>query len=139
MLSILIVKKTSAAQPDLQLFDSEESQFAVQLSALSDGIAPLHDGSSIAVAAQFSIGLTEPRHRQFGAIALPLRRQDSVRSVVFDLHRSSSADSGAPSLRASFSTPIRCCRIAALVHARAPSSLRFLRLACAATSAALTA
>ncbi|WP_316192108.1 hypothetical protein, partial [Bradyrhizobium sp. SZCCHNRI3018] len=65
MLSILIVKKTSAAQPDLQLFDSEESQFAVQLSALSDGIAPLHDGSSIAVAAQFSIGLTEPRHRQF--------------------------------------------------------------------------
>ncbi|WP_316235278.1 MULTISPECIES: hypothetical protein [unclassified Bradyrhizobium] len=143
MLSIFIVKNTPAARFDLQLFDSEESQSAVQLSALSDGVAPLHVGSSIAVAAQFSIGLTEARHRQFGAIALPLRaprrRQDSVRSVVLDLHRSSSADSGAPSIRASSATPIRCCRAVALVHASAPSSLRSLRWACAATSAALTA
>ena len=53
--------------------------------------------------------------RQFGAIARPLRaprcRQDRVRSVVSDLHRSSSADSGAPSLGASSATPMRCCRI----------------------------
>ncbi|WP_316196937.1 hypothetical protein, partial [Bradyrhizobium sp. SZCCHNS3053] len=63
MLSIFIVKNTPAARSDLQLFDGEESQCAVQLSALSGGMARLHDGSSIAVAAQFSIGLTEPRHR----------------------------------------------------------------------------
>src|SRR3954466_10252151 len=88
VLSIFIVKNTPAAPSDLQLFDSEKSQCAVQLSALSDGISLLHDGSNIAVAAKFSIGLTEPRHRQFGAIALPVRaprrRQDSVRSVVLD-------------------------------------------------------
>ncbi|MDU6726036.1 MAG: hypothetical protein E6471_04800, partial [Bradyrhizobium sp.] len=121
MLSIFIVKNTSATQPDLQLVDSEESQCAVQLSALSDGVARLHDGGSIAVAAQFSIGLTEPRHRQFGAIApslrTPPRRQNSVRTVVLDLHRSSSADSGAPTIRASPATPVRCCRAAAMVHA----------------------
>ncbi|WP_316235366.1 MULTISPECIES: hypothetical protein [unclassified Bradyrhizobium] len=69
MLSIFIVKHTSASRPNLRLFDSEKSQCAVQLSPLGNGIEPLHVGSSAAVAAQFSVGLTEPRHRHFHAIA----------------------------------------------------------------------
>lgn len=51
--------------------------------------------SARAVAAHFSIALTEQRHRQSSAVRPSSdrrgRRQDNVRSVVVGLHRSSSA------------------------------------------------
>jgi hypothetical protein len=76
-------------------FDNSESRCAVQSSALSDGMVWLQQGSTRTVAAQFSIGATEPHHRHSCVIGLhrsaARHRQDSVRSVVVDLHRVSSA------------------------------------------------
>ncbi len=72
-----------------------EFRCAVQSSALCDGVYRMHEGSTGTVVAHFSIGLTEHRHRQFGAVRPSRdrrgRRQDNVRSVVPDLHLSSSA------------------------------------------------
>jgi len=72
----------------------------VQSSALIDDTNSLQQGSADAVAAHLSIGMTEPHHRQSGAIGrhpkMHRRRQDNVRSVVVVLHQSSSASGGAP-------------------------------------------
>ena len=72
-----------------------ESRCAVHTSALIDGVMSLQQGSAEAIAAQFDVGPTEPHHRHFGVVqhARKVRghRQDSVRSVVVDLHQVSSA------------------------------------------------
>jgi hypothetical protein len=77
-----------------------ESRCAVQSSAFIDGTMSLQQGSMRSVAAHLSIGLTEPRHRHsrvvYGAPEVRGYRQDSVRSVVLDLHQASSARGGAP-------------------------------------------
>lgn len=117
---------------------SRESRCAVHSSALIDGVTSLHQGSGDAVAAQFSIGMTEPHHRQSGVVQLARHvrghRQDSVRSVVVDLHQASSA---VAELRVQtvalmvFLDPSNLCS----GHAWAPSSLRALAFARALTSA----
>jgi hypothetical protein len=75
--------------------NNSESRCAVQSSALIDGIISLHQGSAAPVAAHLSIRATEPHHRHSSVVhvALEVRghRQDSVRSVVVDLHQVSSA------------------------------------------------
>jgi hypothetical protein len=75
--------------------NSRESWCAVHSSALIDGTDSLQQGSREAVAAQFSIGVTEPHHRHSRVVLFARqvhgRRQDSVRSVVVDLHQVSSA------------------------------------------------
>jgi hypothetical protein len=75
--------------------NNSESWCAVHSSALIDGTGSLQQGSGEAVAAQFSIGMTEPHHRHSGVVQIALEvrghRQDSVRSVVVDLHQVSSA------------------------------------------------
>lgn len=72
-----------------------EFRCAVQSSALCEGLAALLICSTGTVVAHFSIGVTEHRHRQSGAVRPSRdrrgRRQDNVRSVVPGLHRSSSA------------------------------------------------
>jgi len=72
-----------------------ESRCAVHSSALIDGARSLQQGSGEAVAAHFSIGMTEPHHRH-SSVVHPARqagghRQDNVRSVLVDLHQVSSA------------------------------------------------
>jgi hypothetical protein len=67
----------------------------VHSSALIDSVRSLQQGSGEAIAAQFSIGMTEPHHRHSGVVQSAREvhghRQDSVRSVVVDLHLVSSA------------------------------------------------
>jgi hypothetical protein len=46
--------------------NNSESWCAVHSSALIDGIGSLQQRSGEAVAAQFSIGMTEPHHRHSG-------------------------------------------------------------------------
>jgi hypothetical protein len=62
----------------------------VHSSALIDGVKSLQQDSAEAIAAQFSIGMTKPHHRHSGVVQLAHEvrghRQDSVRSVVVDLH-----------------------------------------------------
>ena len=67
----------------------------MQSSALIDGMMSLQQGSMRSVAAHLSIRMTEPHHRHSrvvqGAPEVRGHRQDSVRSVVLDLHQASSA------------------------------------------------
>jgi hypothetical protein len=75
--------------------NNSESWRAVHSSALIDGVKSLQQGSGEAIAAHFSIGMTEPHHRHSNVVHMARdvrgHRQDSVRSVVVDLHQVSSA------------------------------------------------
>jgi hypothetical protein len=87
--------KTPAPQLNAMRHHRRESRCAVHSSALIDGARSLQQGSGEAVAAHFSIGMTEPHHRH-SSVVHPARqasghRQDNVRSVVVDLHQVSSA------------------------------------------------
>lgn len=89
-----------------------EFRCAVQSSALCDGVAALLICSTGTVVAHFSIGVTEQRHRQSGAVRPSRdrrgRRQDNVRSVVPGLHRSSSAGADLLCQMAPVSVPAPC-------------------------------
>lgn len=119
-----------------------EFRCAVHSSALIDGVFRLHWGSARTVAAQFSIGLTEHRHRQSSAVRSTVvrrgRRQDNVRSVVDGLHRSSSAEA-----ELACSDHVRQCAVVlrficrCRVHLCAPRRRRSLTCARWALSASL--
>jgi acetyl-CoA carboxylase carboxyltransferase component len=53
--------------------NSRKSWCAVHSSALIDGTDSLQQGSGEAIAAQFSIGVTEPHHRHSGVVQLHVK------------------------------------------------------------------
>jgi len=122
--------------------DNSESRCAVQSSALIDGTVALLRSSPGSAAAHFSIGVTEHYHRQSHAIAahylMRARRQDTVRSVVLDLHQVSSAVAELHVQRVAVIASLTL-RTGHSRHACLPSSLLSLTAACARTSAAVAA
>lgn len=93
-------------------YSDVEFRCAVQSSALCDGSVALLICSAGTGVAHFSIGLTEHRHRQSGAVRPSGdrrgRRRDNVRSVVPGLHRSSSAGADPLCQMAPVSMPAPC-------------------------------
>jgi hypothetical protein len=87
--------RPSDARASTPPYDTIEFWCAVQSSALIDGTKWLPVCSWNTVAAHLSMGVTEQPHWQSNAISRTnpsaRRRQDSVRSVVLDLHQSSCA------------------------------------------------
>jgi hypothetical protein len=63
-----VTTRPSDPRSNAPLFDNSESRCAVLSSPLIDGVHGLHLSSRISVAANFSISVTEPHHRQSHAI-----------------------------------------------------------------------
>src|ERR1700727_2570773 len=102
----------------------------------------LQQGSTGSVAAQFSIGATEPHHRHSCVIGLhgsaARHRQDSVRSVVVDLHQVSSAVAELHVQNVALIASL-ICKSAVSDHALVLRSLRSFSAAWARTSAGVAA